>query len=216
MKKNAPLLVIVSSPSGAGKTTLCQKLLNEFDDLRFSTSHTTRKPRPGEVDGKDYHFVSESDFEKMIENDLFLEWAWVHGNRYGTARAEIRAAANQGNDLIFDVDFQGAKQIRASSRLDEVMIGKPKDIFRRFRRLGIYKWEDIFEIAKRDVNADVMALRFSETELFSSPIPWQELQGTLRANNITTQLQSPVTIQHELFEQLYLRGTKGDSNSEQC
>ena len=111
MKKNSPLLVIVSSPSGAGKTTLCRKLLAEFGDLRFSTSHTTRKPRPGEVNGQDYHFVSDSDFDGMIENDLFIEWAWVHGNRYGTARAEIRAAANQGNDLIFDVDFQGARQI---------------------------------------------------------------------------------------------------------
>lgn len=111
MKKKAPLLVIVSSPSGAGKTTLCHKLLSEFTDLRFSTSHTTRKPRQGEVNGQDYHFVSDAEFEEMIENDLFLEWAWVHGNRYGTARAEIRAAAHQGNDLIFDVDFQGARQI---------------------------------------------------------------------------------------------------------
>jgi guanylate kinase len=112
MKKLSPILLIVSSPSGAGKTTLCHKLLSESDDLRFSVSHTTRKPRTGEVAGEDYYFVSDDEFNQMVENELFIEWAYVHGNRYGTARAEIRAAANDAKDLIFDVDFQGARQIK--------------------------------------------------------------------------------------------------------
>lgn len=112
MNKNTPILLIVSSPSGAGKTTLCNKLLAEFDDLRFSTSHTTRTPRKGETDGKDYFFVSDKQFDQMIEDDLFIEWANVHDNRYGTARAELRAAANAQKDLLFDVDFQGAAQIK--------------------------------------------------------------------------------------------------------
>lgn len=112
MKKTSPILFIVSSPSGAGKTTLCNKLLAEFDNLRFSTSHTTRKPRQGEVDGEDYFFIDYDEFDKMAEDELFIEWAHVHANRYGTARAELRAAANAGKDLLFDIDFQGAQQIK--------------------------------------------------------------------------------------------------------
>ena len=113
MKNRAPLLMIVSSPSGAGKTTLCNRLLGEFSDLRFSTSHTTRKAWPGEIDGKHYHFVDETTFEKMVEEDRFIEWAFVHGNRYGTARSEVSGAASSKVDLIFDIDFQGARQIKA-------------------------------------------------------------------------------------------------------
>ncbi|HUT79201.1 MAG TPA: guanylate kinase [Polyangia bacterium] len=112
MSRHLPLLLIVSSPSGAGKTTLCNMLLGEFADIRFSVSHTTRQPRPGEIDGKHYHFVGNAEFDQMIEDDLFLEWAQVHGNRYGTARAEIRAAATEGLDLVFDIDYQGARQIK--------------------------------------------------------------------------------------------------------
>ncbi len=112
MKNTPPLLLIVSSPSGAGKTTLCTKLLNEFGDLRFSTSHTTRPPRPNEVDGQDYHFVDTTAFEKMVDRDQFVEWAHVHGERYGTARTEIDAATAGRTDLIFDVDCQGARQIK--------------------------------------------------------------------------------------------------------
>jgi len=112
MPDSSPLLLIVSSPSGAGKTTLCQKLLAEFADVRFSVSHTTRAPRKSEVDGVDYHFVDNARFDEMLAEDSFIEWAPVHGNRYGTAHDEIRAAAAEGKDLVFDVDYQGARQIK--------------------------------------------------------------------------------------------------------
>jgi guanylate kinase len=101
------ILVIVSSPSGAGKTTLTRRLLNEFGNLGFSISYTTRPMRPGEVNGSDYHFVSAETFESMVEGGEFAEYAWVHGNRYGTARAPIDIALSAGRDLIFDVDWQG-------------------------------------------------------------------------------------------------------------
>lgn len=109
------LLLILSSPSGAGKTTLTRKLQVSFPALRFSVSHTTRKPRANEVDGKDYHFVTREEFDELVARDAFVEWAEVHGNCYGTSRAEIeRARSEPGvSGMIFDIDYQGARQIRA-------------------------------------------------------------------------------------------------------
>ncbi len=112
MAVHIPVLLIVSSPSGAGKTTLCRRLLEEFPDVRFSVSHTTRPPRPNEVDGRDYHFVGAEAFDAMVQGNAFIEWAPVHGNRYGTAHSEIAAATARGYDVVFDVDYQGAANIK--------------------------------------------------------------------------------------------------------
>jgi len=108
------LLLIVSSPSGAGKTTLCTRLRAEFPDLRFSVSHTTRQPRPNEVDGREYHFVDRPAFEAMARDGAFAEWARVHGNFYGTSLREIEAARASAKGVLFDIDYQGARQIKAS------------------------------------------------------------------------------------------------------
>ncbi len=153
MKKTSPLLFIVSSPSGAGKTTLCKKLLDEFDDLRFSVSHTTRKPRSGEVGGRDYVFVTNDEFDSMIEHELFIEWAYVHSNRYGTARAEVRAAATQGKDLIFDVDFQGAKQITEQYPNAVSIFVLPPSIEELQRRLRMRGTESPESLEQRFKNA---------------------------------------------------------------
>lgn len=115
------LLLILSSPSGAGKTTLSRKLQDRFADLRFSVSHTTRTPRANEVEGRDYHFVTRADFEVMVARGAFVEWAEVHGNLYGTSIEEIekaRSAPGCGG-ILFDIDYQGARQIRA--KLPEVV-----------------------------------------------------------------------------------------------
>ena len=118
---SAFLLLILSSPSGAGKTTLSRKLQDRFADLRFSVSHTTRKPRANEINGRDYHFVERAEFEDMVAKGAFLEWAHVHGNLYGTSLAEIeKARATPGcGGVLFDIDYQGARQIRA--KLPEVV-----------------------------------------------------------------------------------------------
>jgi guanylate kinase len=109
------LLLILSSPSGAGKTTLTRKLREKFPSMRFSVSHTTRKPRANETDGKDYHFVDRKQFEELVQREAFLEWAQVHENYYGTSLAEIERAKSDStcSGIIFDIDYQGARQIRA-------------------------------------------------------------------------------------------------------
>lgn len=107
------LLLMISSPSGAGKTTLCNRLRGEFPDLRFSVSHTTRAPRPTEVDGREYHFVDEETFKEMVRIDAFAEWARVHDYYYGTSLQEIDLARTKARGVLFDIDYQGARQIKA-------------------------------------------------------------------------------------------------------
>lgn len=111
MSKRRGLLLVVSSPSGAGKTTLARRLLKTHEELRFSVSYTTRKMRRGEQDGVDYHFVSDSDFDEMIAKDAFAEWCVVHGRRYGTGIETVSAALASGQKVLLDIDYQGAQKL---------------------------------------------------------------------------------------------------------
>lgn len=105
-------LYIVSAPSGAGKTSLIRALMERDPQVRFSVSHTTRPPRPGEADGRDYHFVSREAFERMVRAGAFLEHAEVFGNLYGTSQAAVEAELARGFDVMLDIDWQGARQVR--------------------------------------------------------------------------------------------------------
>jgi len=116
------LLIVVSSPSGAGKTTLCRRLIDEFPDILFSVSYTTRPMRRGEEDGVDYRFVDENIFSQMVENGEFAEWAEVHGNRYGTTVVAVREALDGGRHVLFDVDYQGGRQIKAKFEKEAVLV----------------------------------------------------------------------------------------------
>ncbi|MBX7084545.1 MAG: guanylate kinase [Nannocystaceae bacterium] len=116
------LLFVVSSPSGAGKTTLCNRLRDEFPRLEFSVSYTTRRPRPGETDGVEYHFVDQPTFQEMIARDEFAEYAMVHGNMYGTSAVRVEQALAGGRDLLFDIDYQGGRKLRASFPQDVVLV----------------------------------------------------------------------------------------------
>ena len=109
--KRRGMLFVLSSPSGAGKSTIARKLLADEPDLALSVSATTRPVRPGEVEGKDYHFVDLEEFRRMVAADEFLEWAHVFGNRYGTPRAQVEAMLAAGKDVLFDIDWQGAQQL---------------------------------------------------------------------------------------------------------
>jgi len=110
-EKGRGLVFVISAPSGTGKTTLVRRVMGQLPNLRFSVSYTTRPPRANEREGEDYHFVSPSVFQKMVERGEFLEWAEVLGNCYGTARVNVKALESEGIDLILDIDTQGAKKV---------------------------------------------------------------------------------------------------------
>ncbi len=116
------LMFVLSSPSGAGKSTLARKLLEADDNMSLSVSATTRAPRPSEVDGREYKFLSKAQFEEMADRGEFLEHAMVFGNHYGTPRAPVEAMLIQGKDVLFDVDWQGARALRAAEPQDVVGI----------------------------------------------------------------------------------------------
>ncbi|QTL98143.1 guanylate kinase [Iocasia frigidifontis] len=104
-------LFVVSGPSGAGKGTVLKRLINEYDNLEYSISATTRHSRKGEVDGKDYFFLTENDFFKLVDDDRFIEWAKVHNNYYGTPKDYVLEMIEKGKDIILEIDIQGAKQV---------------------------------------------------------------------------------------------------------
>lgn len=116
------LMLILSSPSGAGKTTIARMLLERDGHIGMSVSVTTRPMRPGEIDGKDYHFVSDADFDRMIEEDDFYEWAHVFDHRYGTPKGHIRNALKEGQDFLFDIDWQGTQQLFQKDQQDVVRV----------------------------------------------------------------------------------------------
>jgi guanylate kinase len=151
-------LFIVSAPSGAGKSTLTAKLLEEDKNIHLSVSYTTRAPRPGEVDGRDYRFVDKTAFMDMLKRGEFLESAEVHGNHYGTSQAWIRAQRAAGNDILLEIDWQGAQQVRrVFADTVGIFILPPSiaELERRMRRRG----QDSEDVVRRrlGVAADEMS-----------------------------------------------------------
>ena len=155
MTGNQTMLVVLSAPSGCGKTTIVRRVMADLPGLEFSVSHTTRAPRPGEVDGRDYHFVDRQAFLAIRDREPsgFLEWAEVHGNLYGTALESVRAQRAAGQDVLLDIDVQGARQVRAVTDPVTVFIAPPSlaELERRLRGRGS---EDSETIALRLANAE--------------------------------------------------------------
>jgi guanylate kinase len=193
MKQKKGSIFVVSAPSGAGKTTLCQKLCETVSDIRHSVSFTTRSPRQGEINGVHYTFVDEDEFRVMITEGEFVEWAEVHGNFYGTSRKQINSMVNAGIDIILDIDVQGARQIKENfpdcilifvlppsievlkKRLEGRMSDSKEVIERRLKKaideIMEYKKynyvivNDVFDYALKELTAIVIAERAKITRI---------------------------------------------------
>ena len=143
------LLLVLSAPTGGGKTTIARRLAEADPTLRFSVSHTTRKPRPEEREGMDYHFVSEEDFAAMAGRGEFLEWARVHGYGYGTHRSERDRAFGRGETLLLDIDVQGGLQVKKADPSAVLVFILPPSFEVLRERLGRRRAEPGFDLATR-------------------------------------------------------------------
>ncbi len=142
MEKKLPgLMIVVSAPSGAGKTTLCGVLLRFFREMHFSVSYTTRPPRPGEMNGRDYHFVDPENFQRMVQRGEFAEWAEIYGYRYGTSVDHLEKVLADGRDVLLDIDAQGARQLREKGISGIFIFILPPSLRELERRLSRRKTE---------------------------------------------------------------------------
>ena len=161
MRNKSQMIIIISSPSGAGKTTICKKILQNDDCIKISISDTTRTPRDNEIDGKDYNFVSEDHFKKKIANKEYAEYARVFGNLYGSLHKEVKKLINEGFDVLFDIDWQGAKQLKNSEYKNIlsffIMPPSKKDIYERLQARSVLSGDNEESIKKR--------MLFYETEI---------------------------------------------------
>jgi guanylate kinase len=153
------VLLVLSAPTGGGKTTIARRLLALDPRLRFSVSHTTRSPRPGEAAGVDYHFVTPEEFSQMASRGEFLEWAEVHGHRYGSHRSERDAAFADGKDLLLDIDVQGGLQVKRADPLAVLVFILPPSLEVLIQRLRGRAEEPGFDLGRR------LATAVSELEL---------------------------------------------------
>lgn len=158
-QSKAGKLFVVSAPSGAGKTSLCKKLLKRYTNLKYSISHTTRMPRTKESEGEDYFFVEEQTFFSMIENKQFLEWAVVHGNYYGTSRNFILENLESGYDIVLDIDPQGARTLKEKLKFGTYIFITAPSLKELENRLKARRSESEERINKRLQNA-VTELKF--------------------------------------------------------
>ncbi|MFT4954727.1 MAG: guanylate kinase [Brevundimonas sp.] len=145
------VLLIVASPSGAGKTSLCRRLMADHGGLELSISMTTRPIRPGEVDGRDYNFVSHEEFQRLVDQDAFLEWADVHGQKYGSPRGPIDRALAEGRDVLFDIDWQGAAQVAEKCPDDAVRVFILPPSLEELRRRLITRSQDAPDVIERRI-----------------------------------------------------------------
>lgn len=203
-------LFIISAPSGAGKSTLIQALLKRHSDMQLSVSHTTRAPRTGEQNGVHYHFTTVEDFQARIANNEFLEWAEVFGNYYGTSRNAIYQQLSQGIDVFLDIDWQGARQIRAQEPSTIGIFILPPSLAELEQRLNQRGTDSAEVIAGRMAKAQN---EMSHADEYDYLIINDELNEALQQMEqiVLSQRNSLASQQHRhstLLDQLLAKGTK--------
>jgi guanylate kinase len=169
-------MVVVSAPSGAGKTTICNMLVERNENYKISVSATTRPPRPNEENGIDYFFVSDEEFQKKVEKDEFLEWETVHGYYYGTIKAQVDELLNQGYHVVFDIDVNGALKIKKKYPKAILIFLKPPSLDELKRRLAERKSDKPFEIEKR---LKRLPEEYAKSKFFDYEVVNNELNETL-------------------------------------
>ncbi|WKL56373.1 guanylate kinase [Asticcacaulis sp. ZE23SCel15] len=143
------LMLIVVAPSGAGKTSLCRRLMADHEDLDLSISVTTRAPRPGEEDGREYHFIDDTRMDELVANDALLETASVHDHRYGTPREPVDKALSQGKNVLFDIDWQGAQRISVKAPSDVVRVFILPPSMSELKRRLVVRAQDGMDVIER-------------------------------------------------------------------
>jgi len=188
--KRPGILYIISAPSGAGKTTLCRELLDFFPELRHSVSFTTRKVRPGEVEGRDYFFVDKEEFLRMVDAGEFAEWAEVHGNLYGTSLKTLDESRTSGVDLILDIDCQGAAKLKESKVQGVNIFILPPSFNELKRRLEGRNSDSAEVIEQRVINAasEILEAKWYDyiivNDLFSKAV--EELKSIIISERLRT------------------------------
>ncbi len=185
------LLYIVSAPSGAGKTSLCKEIIDIFPNMRHSVSYTTRSPRPGEVNGIDYFFVSGEEFKRMVDDGEFAEWAEVHGNLYGTAIKTLEEYRKNGIDVILDIDCQGARKLKERCPGSVYIFILPPD-FQELRRRLTGRNSDSSETIERRIRVAALEIKESRwydyiivNDVFARAV--EELKSVLIAEKCRTE-----------------------------
>ena len=189
MSAGAPLLIVLSAPSGAGKTTLCQQLLATRPEIRRAITCTTRPPRAGEADGIDYHFLDAQIFEQKRDADQFVEWAVVHGNYYGTLKSELLQALRDGKDALLNVDVQGAGSIRQLSTGDAELARALVTVFLTPESLAILE----ARLRKRGTDsAETIERRLTEAR--REIARWREFDFVIVSGTVAADLERMLSI----------------------